>query len=404
MTSRIPISMPRLSDSMEEGTLLRWLKSDGQPVKVRDDLAEIESDKATVVYEAEFAGVLTTVAAEGATVAVGTLIAWLSTKERSSDDSNQSGLDSSVSVDVSPIVAAMPPDVVRQGAVTASPRRRASPLARRMAAQHGINLQDLDGTGPGGRVTRNDVALRIGSPESKPSPADSAARGVITTHTLTRAQMLVAERVAQSRCEIPHFEVRARVDAEEIDTLRKQLKADAPASVPSINDFVVAAAAVALREQPRANGRHRGDEWQLYGRVNVGIAVAVDEGLVVPTIFDADQKSLGEIARTTRDLSARAREGRITPADVDGGTFTVSNLGMFGVDSFSAVIPAQQAAILAVGAAVRVPVVREDRIVPGLAFDLTLACDHRILYGADAARLLSRIRELLEHPLCLLAR
>ena len=203
--------------------------------------------------------------------------------------------------------------------------------------------------------------------------------------------------------EIPDSRGSVRVDAEPLCAVRTQLNGgDRSAELPSITDFVVKAAASALREQPRANGSYCGDTWELYARVNVGIAVATEGGSVVPTIFDADRKPLGEIARATQDLAARAREKRIAPQELDGATFTVSNLGMFGVDGFTAVISPGQAAILAVGAVVAMPVVREQTVVPGLLLELALSCDHRILYGADAARLLTRIRELLEHPLSLL--
>jgi pyruvate dehydrogenase E2 component (dihydrolipoamide acetyltransferase) len=404
MTSPIPISMPRLSDSMEEGTLLRWIKKEGQTVNAGEELAEIESDKATVVYVSETGGVLTTLVREGETVAVGTAIGWLRT---------EAGVSSATESETDELALAHPPTPVsavanasvaqRNHAISARPK--ASPVARRMAASHGLDLEHLEGTGPGGRITRNDVVLRIASVDRHPSPTTlSSVRGEVTTQALTRIQMLLAERLTQARDEIPDFELRMRVDAGAMVALREQLKAGVSAVVPSINDFVVAAAAVALREEPRANGAHRGNQWELYGRINVGIAVATDQGLVVPTIFDADQKSLAEIAQTSRELSTRAREGRITPADLDGATFTVSNLGMFGVDSFSAVIPVRHAAILAVGAVVRVPVVREDQILPGHVFDLTLACDHRILYGADGARMLARIRDILERPLNLFVR
>jgi pyruvate dehydrogenase E2 component (dihydrolipoamide acetyltransferase) len=208
--------------------------------------------------------------------------------------------------------------------------------------------------------------------------------------------------MVQTRHEVPDFEVRMRIDADPVTSLRAQLKAEGPALLPSVNDFIVKAAALALREHPRANGSYQGDTWQLYDRVNVGIAVATEGGLIVPTIFDADVKSVGEIARVARELAERAREGRIALHELDGGTFTVSNLGMFGVDSFSAIITPPQAAILAVGAIVEEPVVRDGAVVPGRVMELALSCDHRILYGADAAQLLARIRELLVRPISLL--
>jgi pyruvate dehydrogenase E2 component (dihydrolipoamide acetyltransferase) len=371
MTEPIRIVMPRLSDSMEEGTLVRWLRGDGDPVDAGDELAEIESDKAVMVYDAEAAGVLTRVVHEGETVAVGTVIGWL---------------DAGEAVD-------------RQRPRRPSFRPAASPVARRMAATHGVDLAAIDGTGPGGRITRNDVAVRIGAPE----PVTAVGvRGELMTQELSRGQALVAKRMTASRRQVPDFEVRVRVDAEPLFDLRSRLKDEAATLVPSLNDFIVKAAALALREQPRANGAYQGAAWELYSRVNVGVAVATDDGLLVPTIFDADGASLGDIARRTRELSTRARAGTISPSELEGATFTVSNLGMFNVDSFTAVIPPNQAAILAVGAVARVPVIRGNAVVPGFVVELALACDHRILYGADAARLAARIRELLEHPYSLL--
>jgi len=373
MNAPAQITMPRLSDSMEEGTLLRWIKRDGDAVTVGEELAEIESDKATVIYEAQAAGVLSTAIEEGATVAVGTVIGWLGNALLARQLHSVPG--------------------------RAAGRRKASPVARRIAATHGIDLELIDGTGPDGRVVRADVELRLSAPE--PAPV-LGVRGEVTVHPLTRLQTLVAERMSRSRDEVPDFELRVRVDAEPLSSVREQLKAGHAVDVPSVNDFVVKAAARALREQPSANATYRGDAWERYARVNVGVAVAVEGGLIVPTVFDADGKSLGEISRETRELAARAREGRITPQDLDGATFTVSNLGMFGIDGFSAVISPGQAAILAVGAAAVVPVVRDGAVVPGRQFELALSCDHRVIYGADAARLLSRIRDLLEHPMTLL--
>jgi pyruvate dehydrogenase E2 component (dihydrolipoamide acetyltransferase) len=371
MTVAVTILMPRLSDSMEVGTLIRWLRGDGEFVDAGDDLVEIESDKATVLCEAEAAGVLTRAIGEGDTVAVGTVIGWLGAADGASRGS-------------------------------ASFRPKASPVARRMALTHGIDLMGVDGTGPNGRITREDITPRIGAAEPETASIPTSDRGDAAKRSLSRAQVLIATRMSESRREIPDFEVRVRVDAEPITSLRALLKSEAEAIVPSVNDFIVKAAALALGEQPRANGAYRGDAWALHDDVNIGMAVATDDGLVVPVIRDANHKPISEITRTTRDLSARARQGRITPRELEGATFTVSNLGMFGVDSFTAIIPPGQAAILAVGAALRGPVVRDDAVLPGVVVDLTLACDHRILYGSDAARLAVRIRELLERPHSLL--
>jgi pyruvate dehydrogenase E2 component (dihydrolipoamide acetyltransferase) len=390
MSAATKVTMPRLS--MEEGTLSRWLISDGQAVHVGDDLAEIESDKATVTFQADADGVLTTLVAEGETVSVGTVIAWLGTVPSALDASAGRG------------------ERVAVGGV----RIRSSPLARRIAREHDLDLLALTGSGPSGRIIRRDVEARLPS-VAAPSNGDTAAaddppappsvpgaRGRITTQSLTRAQAVIARRMMEARATVPDFEIRVRVDAQPALELREQLKVQSPETVPSLNDLVVKASALALREQPRANAAHRGDTWELYERINVGIAVAIEQGLVVPTIMDADRKSVGEIARTARLLAERARLGTLTPAELSDGTFTVSNLGMFGVTSFSAVHFVPQAAILAVGAARPAPVVRDGQVVAGVEMELALSCDHRILYGADGAALLSRIQGLLENPLALL--
>ncbi len=459
MTDALAINMPRLSDSMEEGTLVRWLIRDGDSVNPGDELAEIESDKATAVYEAQAGGILTTAIREGDTVPVGALICWLGeTPGAPAGTGDTAGPAGAADLAGAADVEAASGNGAGTAERRAGSRPKASPLARRMAASHGVDLERVRGTGPDGRITREDVELYLsatppveapaapsveaptvpsveapaapsleapavpsveapavpsveapaGPPvAAPPSPGPAAApplggRGEVVVQPLSRVQSLVARRMVESRHEAPNFEVRMRIDADPVASLHAQLKEQVPTGGPSVNDFIIKAAAVALREHPRANGAYHDDTWQLYGRVNVGIAVATNDGLIVPTIYDADQRSLGEIARTARELAARAREGRISPQELDGGTFTVSNLGMFGVDGFSAIITPPQAAILAVGAIVEEPVVRDGAVVPGRVLELALSCDHRILYGADAARLLGRIRDLLERPLSLL--
>ena len=310
-----------------------------------------------------------------------------------------------------------------------------------MAREQGIDLQLVDGTGPGGRVVRADVeeaakagtaslsgdapepeaaptgpALPAEPGEPKPSPAAApaaeapapppkptetgTAKGDITIQELTRIQQVIARRMAESKATVPEFTLRSEIDMEGCVKLRSELKA-LGGEVPSYNDMVVKACALALREFPRANGSYKDGKFELHSRVNVGVAVAATDALVVPTIFDADAKSLRAIARESRALAEKVRAGTVAPPELSGGTFTVSNLGMFGVTDFTAVINPPQAAILAVGALAPRAVVRDDELVARHTMGVTLACDHRILYGADAAQFLARIRELLERPLAL---
>ena len=272
----------------------------------------------------------------------------------------------------------------------------------------GLELAGVKGTGPGGRIVKADVeaaakGATAGQPEEEePQEAEKApeersaardgdaGRGDVTHEELNRLQRTVARRMAESKATAPDFVMTLEVDMEEAVELRAQLKAaagDAPA--PSFNDFVIKAAALALRDFPRANGAYRDGQFELYSRVNIGVAVAGQDALVVPTVFDADQKSLGTIAAEARRLAERVREGKITPPELSAGTFTISNLGMYGIRRFTAVINPPQAAILAVGELSPRPVVRDGEVVVRAIMELTLSCDHRILYGADAAEFLA---------------
>jgi len=454
------VSMPRLSDSMEEGTILKWLKSDGDEVKRGDELVEIETDKANMTYEADQDGVLAITASEGDTLAVGEKIASIGEaaeqpaaeqpaaesedEERRSEEEHEPEAPSEEpepEPEAEEQPAAEPerepePQAVGESEPAAEEepsgeddgRPKASPVARRMARELGLELAGLEGTGPGGRIVKADVEAassgtapeRAAAPaEPEPEPAQAAAaeqpararpaggdgqtgRGESEVQELTRLQQTVARRMAESKATAPDFVLYVDVDMEEAVELRKRLKAaagDRPA--PSFNDLVVKAAALALTEFPRANGSYRDAKFELYPRVNVGVAVAGQDALVVPTVFDADRKSLGEIARQTRALAEKVREGSITPPELSGGTFTVSNLGMYGIDRIVAVINPPQAAILGVGAMRPQPAVVDGEVTVRTRMTLTLTCDHRILYGADAAEFLARIRERLENPLSL---
>ncbi|MDX6717632.1 MAG: hypothetical protein QOH30_4190 [Baekduia sp.] len=399
------VLMPRLSDSMEEGTVVRWLVEDGATVAAGQEIVEIETDKATMAHEAEAAGVLVIVAREGDTVALGQPIARLAPVGTTGPD----------------------PGAVAPAAAAANGRAPASPLARRIARERGVDLAGVTGSGRGGRITRADVeaagapavpapspapavaapAPAVSAPSPAPSPAPSAApgapKGATEVVELSRMQKTIARRMAEAKATIPEFTLSRTVAMDAAVTLRTTLRemvGDAP--LPSYNDMVVRACGLALRAVPRANGSYRDDRFELHERVNVGIAVAAGDALLVPTIFDADIRSLGSIARTARTLAARCRDGAVTAAELAGGTFAVSNLGMLGVDRFTAVINPPHAAILAVGALRTQPVVRDGELAVGQTLELTLTCDHRILYGAEAAELLGRIAGHLESPASLL--
>jgi pyruvate dehydrogenase E2 component (dihydrolipoamide acetyltransferase) len=425
------IVMPRLSDTMEEGTILRWLKHDGEPVRRGEELVEIETDKATMIYESDQEGLLAIVAGEGDTLAVGELIAHVgdggepskaASKAEDEPASGPAGVlaqsDGAGAGGAQPAVAPTPVSASQSPA--AGERVKASPLAKRIALENGVDLQALTGSGPGGRIVKADVqgagtAAPPSSATPAAAPASSAAaveavataKGETTILELSRTQQTIARRMAESKATIPDFTLQVEVDMEECVMLRAELKRLSQSEAPTYNDMVVKASALALREHPTANGSYRDGRLQLHSRINVGVAVAAEDAtgltpsLVVPTVFDAEEKSLGEIARETRRLAERVRAATITPPELGGGTFTVSNLGMYGVHSFTAIINPPQAAILSVGSVQPQAVVREGELLARHMMTITLACDHRILYGAGAALFLARIRELLEAPAAL---
>jgi pyruvate dehydrogenase E2 component (dihydrolipoamide acetyltransferase) len=399
------LTMPKLSDSMADAVILRWLKSAGETFERGEGLIEVETDKATVVYEAEWDGTLASILApEGSTVAVGEPIATLANG------------DSAVSVEEgtrrarpesAPTSAAAAEDAtaLSPGDGSPLPRPIATPVARRTAVDLGVSLHGLAGTGPGGRITVDDVtraATEAGANAGSAAPPEgSSGRGEVRVLELTPTQSTIARRMTESATTVPVFTVSADVDVSQIVASRREAR-DKGEDVPSINDFVVKAAAATLREFPRFNASYVDGRVECYSRVNVGIAVAAADALLVPVVLDADQKSLGDIALETRRLADAARRRALTPEDFRGGTFTVSNLGMFGVDSFTAIIDPPQVAILAVASARRAPVEEgPDSVAFCDLMTVTLCCDHRVVYGADGARFLSRLRELLERPLAL---
>jgi pyruvate dehydrogenase E2 component (dihydrolipoamide acetyltransferase) len=427
------ITMPRLSDSMEEGTILRWLVADGAAVARGDEIAEIETDKANMTYEADAAGTFKHVAAEGDALPVGALIAHVLADGEDAPAPADSASGDQAAAPAGPVtgrgdsasgVAASSSPAPPAGSADApdaegaDARVKASPVAKRLAREQGVDLAALSGSGPGGRIVKADVEAAAAAPAASPqvptpaagvpvppsSPgAGGSGKGEVTTIAPTSVQKTIARRMAESKATIPEFVLHTETDVTDLLALRKQMKA-ARESAPSVNDFVVKAVGLALREHPLANGAYKDGAFEQYGRVNVGVAVAGEGTLIVPTVFDADALSVTAISQTTRALAERVRSGTITPPELSAGTFTVSNLGMFGVTSFTAVINPGQAAILAVGAAVERPVFGDDgTLVKRSLMDLSLSCDHRILYGADAARFLARVRELLQTPFALLA-
>ena len=416
----IEVLMPRLSDSMEEGTILGWLVADGDEVTEGQELVEIETDKANMIFEADQSGLVHHVAQEGDSLPVGAPIAQLLDPGEEPSTGGPAEASPSDSADEDEGEAEGPlshtgPPPAESAPEVATPesegRVRASPLARRIAGEKGIDLSGLEGSGPGGRIVKVDVE-RVepgqggAAPASGPAPeagGPETAKGQVEVIELNRLQQTVSRRMSESKATVPHFYLTTEVDMSNCVAARDGLKRAAAEGerVPSFNDMVVKACAIALGEFPRANGSYRDGRIELYSRINVGVAVAADNSLVVPVIPDADQKGLNEISAKARELAGKVRDGSITPPELSGGTFTVSNLGMFGVTAFDAVINSPQAGILAVGAIEERPAVRNGEIVPASLMSMTLSCDHRILYGADGAQFLARVRAILEQPLSL---
>jgi pyruvate dehydrogenase E2 component (dihydrolipoamide acetyltransferase) len=447
------VTMPRLSDSMEEGTILKWIVEEGGEVKRGEPLCEIETDKANMTYEADTDGTLIEIVVpEGETVALGEVIARIGEagEEKQADDSGdeeeqaaeEEEQPEAEEADEEPAQEEeAEPEPETEGEAEADEgdeRTKASPVARRVANELGIDIADVQGSGPGGRILKADVEKAAGedggAPEKAPEPkqekkkkdkkqkkdkkkeekaaavekpeqpapaGDAGNRGELQVQELTRLQRTVSRRMAESKATAPDFALAVEIDMALCVELRERLK-QVEEKPPSFNDMVVKACANALREHPRVNGAYKDGKFELYSRVNVGVAVAANDALVVPTVFDADKKSLGEISRTVQALAQKVRDQKITPPELSGGTFTVSNLGMYGIDSFTAVINPPQAALLAVGSLRKRPVVDEGgRIVARDTMNATLVCDHRILYGAEGAEFLARVRELLEQPLAL---
>ncbi len=386
------VTMPRLSDSMVDGTIVSWLRAEGDEIKVGDEIVEIETDKAIMPYQAEDAGPLQIVAKEGDVISVGAVIGYIGEP------------DSTPAASVSAAPHAQPQAASATTAVLtapaqangSSPRIKASPVAKRLAAALGVDLTQLTGSGPDGRIVKRDVE---GAGPAGPAPAPTTlAPGAVEHRPLTPTQATIARRMVEAKA-IPDFTVTMVVDMHKALALRSELKQTGAESVPSLGDFVIKACALALREHPQINASFGDGELLIFSQINIGVAVAAPGSLLVPTVFDADSKSLGQIAAQTRRLAQRGRNGELTPAEMTNATFTVSNLGMFGVSHFTAVLNPPQAAILAVGGVEQQLVLRDGEVLAGQRMSMTLTSDHRVIYGADAAAFLASVRDGLEAPL-----
>jgi len=408
------VPMPKLGFDMAEGTLVRQVKKDGEPVAKGEVLAEIETDKATVEVEATVGGTVKGwLVTEGQPVPVGAPMVVVGGADEKVDlaayrtPAGGAAKPAAPAPGASPAAPASAPAPVLTAPVPAllpNASAPASPIARKMAGDAGIDIRLVSGTGPGGRVTKKDVeAYLAGGARPALSVISVTPAAADTIVPLTRLRQIIARRMAESKQTVPQFYVTGAVDMGAAMQLRIELNALVPDERKiSVNDLIVKAAALALRQYPNLNASFGGDRVIRKGRVNVGIAVAVEGGLLTVVVQDADQKPLAHIAVEARAMVARARAGKILPADIEGSTFSVSNLGMYDVEHFIAIINPPEAAILASGSVQEVPVVKDGALVPGLRLKLTVSADHRVTDGAEAAQFLQAVTKNLAEPLRLL--
>jgi pyruvate dehydrogenase E2 component (dihydrolipoamide acetyltransferase) len=401
------VNMPKLGFDMAEGILVRWVVGEGETIEKGQVIAEIETDKATVEVESMASGViLKQLVSEGTSTPVGKPIAIV----------GEAGEDIDALVEAPEQKSAEQPEtekkVKKPEAVKRAPETggdghlpdgvRASPVARRMAADYGIDIGNLSGSGPRGRVVKRDIEEAItssGRPSARPLPA----AGETVRIPLSKLRATIGRRMVAAKQELPHFYLTVDVDTAPLMAMRSELNEILPEEDKlSVNDFIVKAAALALREFPNLNASLDKGEIIRHGEINIGVAVAVEDGLLTAVVNNADAKSIPLISSEVRTMVARIREGKVRPQDIEGSTFTVSNLGMFGIDRFVAIINPPEAAILAVGSVRETPVVESGKVVPGSRLQCTLSADHRITDGAEAARWMQVFRKYMEQPLRLL--
>ncbi|MCH4823923.1 pyruvate dehydrogenase complex dihydrolipoamide acetyltransferase [Gramella lutea] len=422
------IKMPRLSDTMEEGTVAAWLKQEGDKVEEGDILAEIETDKATMEFESFYEGTLLKIGIqEGESAKVDSLLAIIGPEgtdvskidtsgggkkkvKKSSDSDKEKETDSSKESDKQDSEEKKSSSQTKDGG-----RIFASPLAKKMAEDKGIDLADVSGSGENGRIVKKDIenfkgadkpaeAKKEKAEETSAAPQSYVPAGEESFEERKNSQMrkTIAKRLGESKFTAPHYYLTIEVDMANAMASRKQIN-EMPDVKVSFNDMVIKASAMALRKHPQVNSQWTGDTMKIAKHIHMGVAVAVEEGLVVPVLKFADQMSLTQIGGNVKDLAGKARNKKIQPSDMEGSTFTVSNLGMFGIVEFTSIINQPNSAILSVGTIVEKPVVKNGEIVVGNTMKLTLACDHRTVDGATGAAFLQTLKTYLENPVTMLA-
>ncbi len=416
------ILMPRLSDTMTEGVIAEWHKKVGDTVKKGELLAEVETDKATMELESYKNGTLLYIGADkGAKVPVNSLLCVIGEEGKvdleaikaaasGGQVSAPTSKDASAVSESAPAASASPTANTNEASSTTNGRVKASPLAKKLAADKGISLNEIQGSGDGGRIIRSDIESYKPSTQKSSVPSEapkavmaSAPAGEVSFEDRPVSQMrkVIARRLAESKFSAPHFYLTMSINMDKAVASRAQINEVAPVKI-SFNDMVLKAVALALKQHPVVNSSWLGDTIRTNHHVNVGVAVAVEEGLLVPVVRFADTKGLAQIATEVKDFATRAKNKKLQPSDWEGSTFTISNLGMFGIDEFTAIINPPDSCILAIGAIQQVPIVKDGNVVPGNVMKVTLSCDHRVVDGASGSAFLQTVKSLLEEPLRML--
>ena len=425
------VIMPKLSPTMEEGQISRWLKKEGDKVSMGEPLAEIDTDKATMEMQALANGVLRKILInEGQSAPLGQPIAIIGepnediaallseapaakpAQEQKKQEQEKPAPAPPAPAPVSAAPAAAPNGRQPQAAPTDSGRLIVSPLAARMAAEAGIDLRSLQGSGPGGRIIKKDIEAAISQPKAAPAPQafprvvergafPQLGASAYRDEPASEIRKVIAKRLVTSIGPVPHFFLTTEIEMDRAAEMRKGINALDPDLKISVNDVVIKVAAAALIQHPEVNASFQEKFIRYYEHADIGVAVAIEDGLITPVIRSADQKPLSEIAAEVRELAERARSRRLKPEEYTGATFSISNLGMFGIDEFTAVINPPEGAILAVGAMSPKPVVRENEIVVRQMMRVTMSCDHRVIDGATGAKFLQTFKKILENPLYL---
>ena len=412
------ITMPRLSDTMTEGVVAKWLKKVGDAIEEGDILAEIETDKATMEFESFHEGNLLFIGInEGEGAAVDSLLAIIGEKDENIDaiikefkspvddapkkESPKKTVEKPVEVEQKQSAPKITPTVQKQAPVLNQGPIKVSPLAKKLANERGINLAFINGTGDHNRIVKRDIENYQGATSSQPTTFVPSGQESFEEITNSQMRKVIARRLAESKFTAPHYYLNMEFDMDNAIAFRKQFNS-IPETKISFNDIIVKATALALKKHPQVNSQWFDDRMQLNHHVHIGVAVAVEDGLVVPVVEFANEQTLQQIGAQVKDYAVRARNKKLTPAEMEGSTFTISNLGMFGIESFTSIINQPNSAILSVGAILEKPVVKEGTIVVGNTMKLTLACDHRTVDGATGSEFLLTLKGYIENPVTML--